>query len=56
MFLTKNFSSLIKRINKYIKMSKTLILFVQSSNQNRKNIGRLGGTGQRVLRYYIKDH
>ena len=42
MFLTKKFSNLIKRINNYIKISKTLILFVQSPYQNRTDLGRLG--------------
>ena len=32
-------------------MPKTLIPFVQSPYQNRTDLGRLGGTGQRVLRY-----
>ena len=35
-------SNLIKRINKYIKMSKTLIPFIQSPYQNRTDLGRLG--------------
>ena len=33
-------------------MPKTLIPFVQSPYQNRTDLGRLGGTGQRVLRYF----
>ena len=37
------FSNLIKNNSKYIKMSKTLIPFVQSPYQNRTDLGRLGG-------------
>ena len=43
MLLTKKNSNLIKRINKYNKILKTLIPFVQSSSQNRTDLGRLGG-------------
>ena len=42
-FKIKQISNFIKRINKYIKMPKTLIPFVQSPYQNRKDLGRLGG-------------
>ena len=42
MFLTKNFSNLIKRTNKYVKIPKTYIPFVQSPYQNRADHGRLG--------------
>ena len=49
--LTKKISNLIKRINIYIKILKTLILFVQSLYQNWTDLSCLGVTGQRVLRY-----
>ena len=42
--LTKKNSNLNKNINKYIKISKTLIPFVQSPpSQNWTDLGRLGG-------------
>ena len=39
----KKMSNLIKGINKYIKISKTLIPFDQSPYQNRTDLVRLGG-------------
>ena len=35
---------------------KTQIPFVQSPYQNRTELGRLGGTGQRVLRYILMNY
>ena len=50
LFFTKNFSNIYLKINKYIKMPKTQIPFVQSPYQNWTDLGHSGGTGQGVLR------
>ena len=43
MFLNNFFFNLIKRINKYIKIPKTYLPFVQSLYQNRTDLSHLGG-------------
>ena len=52
MFLTKIFSNLIKRINKYDKIPKTYIPFVQFPLSKLNGSQLFRGTGQRVLRYF----
>ena len=50
MLLTKNISNLIKKINKYIKIRKSIYPLSSPPYQNWTDLGRSGGTGQRVLR------
>ena len=56
MFLTKKISNLIKKINKNIKKSKTLIPFVQSPYQNWTDFGRIEGLDKGFYGiYYLKN-